>query len=369
MKNKHSPIYVTQPHLPEISDFIPYIEKIWENKILTNGGELHNQLEKELENFLGVKNIVLFSNGTSALITAIQALDLPEGGEVITTPYSFVATAHSIIWNKLKPVFVDIESNSPNIDIEKIKEAYSDKTVAILPVHCYGIPCNVKEIDAFAKKKNIKVLYDAAHAFGIEVENGSVLNYGDMSILSFHATKVFNTFEGGAVICHTLEMKQKLTQLKNFGIIDGGIDVTSFGSNGKMSEIHAAFGLLQLKNINNLILKRKKIYELYLNKLSAINGINLLPRDIAISDNYSYLPIIVNQSYPLSRDALFNKLAENNIISRKYFYPLITDFSVYKKYSNNTENAKNLSESVVCLPIYPSLSYDDIMKIIDIIKY
>lgn len=367
MKNIQSPVYVTQPYLPEVSEFIPYIEKIWENKILTNGGELHTQLEKELEEFLGVKNVVLFSNGTSALITAIQALDLPEGGEVITTPYSFVATAHSIIWNKLKPVFVDIESHSPNIDIDKIKEAYSDKTVAILPVHCYGIPCNVKEIDAFAKEKNIKVLYDAAHAFGIKVEDGSVLNYGDMSILSFHATKVFNTFEGGAVICHTPEMKQKLIQLKNFGIINGGEDVVYFGSNGKMSEIHAAFGLLQLKYIDRLILQRKKIYELYTNILREIEGIDLLSRDLAISDNYSYLPIVINKKYPISRDDLFNKIIENNIFPRKYFYPLITDFSVYKTYANYTPNASKLADQIMCLPIYPNLSNQTVIKILEII--
>lgn len=368
MKNTESPIYVTQPYLPEVSEFIPYIEKIWKNKILTNGGELHTQLEKELEEFLGVKNVVLFSNGTSALITAIQALDLPEGGEVITTPYSFVATAHSIIWNKLKPVFVDIESHSPNIDIDKIKEAYSDKTVAIMPVHCYGIPCNVKEIDAFAKAKNIKVLYDAAHAFGVKVEEGSVLNYGDMSVLSFHATKVFNTFEGGAVICHTPEMKQKLTQLKNFGIINGGADVISFGSNGKMSEIHAAFGLLQLKHIDRLILQRKKIYELYTNALIEIDGIDLLSRDLAISDNYSYLPIIINKSYSLGRDELFLKLFENNIIARKYFHPLISDFKIYKKYKSYTPNCSNLSQRILCLPIYPNLAEEDIKKILHLLK-
>lgn len=368
MKSIQSPIYVTQPYLPEVSEFIPYIERIWENKILTNGGELHNQLEKELENFLGVKNVVLFSNGTSALITAIQALDLPEGGEVITTPYSFVATAHSIIWNKLKPVFVDIESHSPNIDIDKIKDAYSDKTVAIMPVHCYGIPCNVKEIDAFAKAKNIKVLYDAAHAFGVKVEDGSVLNYGDMSVLSFHATKVFNTFEGGAVICHTPEMKQKLNKLKNFGIINGGADVTSFGSNGKMSEIHAAFGLLQLKYIDKLILQRKKIYELYTNELKEIEGIDLLSRNLAISDNYSYLPIVINKNYPLSRDDLFNKIIENDIFPRKYFYPLITDFKAYKKYKSYTPNSRNLSKCVLCLPIYPNLEEENIKEIICLIK-
>lgn len=369
MKNIQSPVYVTQPHLPEVSEFIPYIEKIWENKILTNGGELHTQLEKELEEFLGVENVVLFSNGTSALITAIQALNLPEGGEVITTPYSFVATAHSIIWNKLKPVFVDIESDSPNIDLEKIKEAYSEKTVAILPVHCYGIPCNVKEIDAFAKAKNIKVLYDAAHAFGIKVEEGSVLNYGDMSVLSFHATKVFNTFEGGAVICHTPEMKQKLTQLKNFGITNGGADVLYFGSNGKMSEIHAAFGLLQLKHIDRLILQRKKIYELYTKELKEIEGIDLLSRNLAISDNYSYLPIVINKNYPLSRDDLFNKIIENDIFPRKYFYPLITDFSIYEDFKGNTPRAKELSDSVICIPIYPNIPHEIVLKVLNIIKF
>lgn len=363
----NNPIYVTQPYLPDIEDFIPYIHKIWDNKILTNGGEFHNQLEKSLEGYLGVDNVVLFNNGTSALITALQLFDFPEGSEVITTPYTFVATAHSIIWNKLKPIFVDIESNTPNIDINRIKDAYTDKTVAILPVHCYGIPCNVDEIDTFAKQKNIKVIYDAAHAFGVRLNEKSILNYGDLSVLSFHATKVFNTFEGGAIICKDVEIKKKLIQLKNFGIVDE-THIDYVGSNGKMSEIHAAFGLLQLKKIDQVLELRKSIDHIYRELLSDVDGITCIERSASDLDNYSYFPIVINESFPLTRDELFEEFKKHNIFARKYFYPIMNDLEVYKAYSRNTPNAKWLSEHVLCLPMYPNLIKENVDLIVTVLK-
>lgn len=359
--------FVTQPYLPDIEDFIPYIHRIWDNKILTNGGELHNRLEESLERYLGVENIVLFNNGTSALITALQYFDFPDGGEVITTPYSFVATAHSIIWNKLKPIFVDIEEHSPNLDINKIKEAYTENTVAILPVHCYGVPCKVDEIDFFAKQKNIKVIYDAAHAFGVQTNGKSVLNYGDLSILSFHATKVFNTFEGGAIVCKDKKTKDKLIQLKNFGIVDES-NVDYFGSNGKMSEIHAAFGLLQLETIDHVLDLRGNLDSLYRKAIQEIEGLEAIERGNISHDNYAYFPIVVTENYPLTRDQLFNKLKENNIFSRKYFWPLITDFKVFQQYKAYTPNAEKMSNSVICLPLYPLLKAEDLNRIVEILR-
>ncbi|MBW7858373.1 MAG: DegT/DnrJ/EryC1/StrS family aminotransferase, partial [Leptonema sp. (in: Bacteria)] len=250
------PIYVTQPFLPDLQEFIPYIEEIWKNKILTNGGPFHQQLEKELATYLGVKYICLFNNGTNALFTALQTLELT--GEVITTPYSFVATTHSIMWNKLTPVFVDVCPNTLNLDPSKIEAAITEKTTAIMPVHCYGNPCDTEAIEQIAQKHNLKVLYDAAHAFGVQDKTGSILNHGDLSVLSFHATKVFNTFEGGAIICHTEAMRQKINLLKNFGIVSE-TEVVEVGSNGKMSEINAAFGLVQLKHIDEAIAQRKAL--------------------------------------------------------------------------------------------------------------
>lgn len=362
-------IFVTQPALPELNDFIPYLESIWERKILTNGGPFHQQLEQELCDFLGVKNICLFSNATIALVTALQALEIE--GEVITTPYSFVATAHSILWNRLTPVFVDIDSKSYNIDPMKIEQAITPSTKAIMPVHCYGNPCDYKAIEEIANKHNLKVIYDAAHAFGIKDSNGSILNHGDLSILSFHATKVFNTFEGGAIICHTEEMKKKIDQLKNFGFVDE-LTVVAPGINGKMSELNSAFGLLQLKNINCAISARKSIHEKYIELLNGITGVEILHFHEDVIQNYSYFPVIISEDYRISRDQLYELLKENDIYARRYFYPLISDFPMYKELiSSSAENlpkAKLVSSQVICLPIYPSLTLDNINKIVNIIR-
>ena len=360
------PIYVTQPVLPELKEFIPYLEQIWENKILTNGGPLHQQLEQELCEYLGVDYISLFNNGTIALITALQALNLEEG-EVITTPYTFVATAHSIVWNKLTPVFVDVDQITSNLDTQQVEYAITEKTVAILPVHCYGIPCDVDGLQALATKHKLKLVYDAAHAFGVQYDGQSLLNYGDLSTISFHATKVFNTFEGGAIVCHSLEMKQRIDQLKNFGIVDE-TTVDDISLNGKLSEIHAALGLLQLKTMNQTLHDRGKVDDCYRELLANIDGIRCIDRQKVEKDNYAYFPIIISEPYPLSRDELFEELKQHNIFARKYFYPLMTELSIYKKYRANTPNAKLLSGQVLCLPMYPTLTINEIQKIVQVIK-
>lgn len=362
------PIYVTQPFLPDLQEFIPYLEKIWQNKILTNGGPMHQQLEKELAAYLGVKYVCLFNNGTNALFTALQALEL--AGEVITTPYSFVATTHSIMWNKLTPVFVDICPNTLNLDPRKIEAAITEKTTAIMPVHCYGKPCDTEAIEQIAQKHNLKVLYDAAHAFGVEDKAGSVLNHGDLSVLSFHATKVFNTFEGGAIICHTEEMQKKINQLKNFGIANE-TEVIEVGSNGKMSEINAAFGLVHLKYINEAIAQRKALDERYRQAFSKIKGIRCLPPSGQTVSNYSYFPILVTEEYPLTRDELYQKLKDNNVFARRYFYPLISEFKMYNSLPSATPSnlsiANKVSKQVLCLPIYADLGYEQ-DKVIELIR-
>ena len=362
----NNPIYVTQPVLPELDDFIPYLEQIWKNKILTNGGPLHQQLEKELCEYLDVPFISLFNNGTIALVTALQALDLQEGSEVITTPYTFVATAHSIIWNKLRPIFVDIDLQTSNIDPAKVEAAITEKTVAILPVHCYGIPCDVNRLQILADKYNLKLIYDAAHAFGVKHQGQSLLNFGDMSIISFHATKVFNTFEGGAIVCHTAEMKQRIDQLKNFGIVNE-TTISDVSLNGKLSEVHAALGLLQLKTIEKTLEARNKIDILYRQLLADVEGIYCIDRLNLDRDNCSYFPIVISEDYPLSRDQLFDKLKEHQIFARKYFYPLMTDLNIYQEYISFTPKAKLLSEQVLCLPMYPSLTVEQVEVIVSFI--
>ncbi|MDH1689965.1 DegT/DnrJ/EryC1/StrS family aminotransferase [Acinetobacter junii] len=363
----NNPIYVTQPVLPELEDFIPYLEQIWKNKILTNGGPLHQQLEKELCEYLDVPFISLFNNGTIALVTALQALDLQEGGEVITTPYTFVATAHSIVWNKLTPVFVDIDVHTSNIDPKKVEQAITDKTVAILPVHCYGIPCDVESLQKIADQNNLKLIYDAAHAFGVRHNGKSLLNYGDLSVISFHATKVFNTFEGGAIVCHSAEMKQRIDRLKNFGIVSETV-IEDVSLNGKLSEVHAALGLLQLRTIDQTLQARKQIDRRYRDLLAHIEGIHCIQRTETEIDNYSYFPIVISQQYPLTRDELFEKLKEHQIFARKYFYPIMTEFTVYQNFVSNTPVAKKLSEQVICLPMYPALTVEECLKIVNVIK-
>ena len=361
-------IYVTKPYLPELADFLPYLEQIWENKILTNGGPFHQQLEQELAAYLDVRHISLFSNGTLALITALQALGI--SGEVITTPYSFVATAHSLVWNGIKPIFVDIESQTLNLDSSKIEAAITAQTSAIMPVHCYGNPCDVEEIQKIATKNNLKIIYDAAHAFGIKRNGVGLLNYGDLSVVSFHATKVFNTFEGGAIISQTQDMKTKIDRLKNFGFVDE-VTVVAPGINGKMNEIISAFGLLQLKNIDKAMHLRGNIDKHYRSSLKDVAGIHCLP--IASSThNFTYFPILIQPNYPLSRDALYDRLKGWGINARRYFYPLISDFPMYRHLPSAAEsllkNARDAADKVLCLPIYPDLDIAAQNKIIQVIR-
>ena len=362
------PIFVTQPALPELADFIPYLEQIWDNKILTNGGPFHQQLEQALCDYLGVKHICLFTNGTLALVTALQALRIT--GEVITTPYSFVATSHSLLWNGIKPVFVDIDPATLNLDPDKIEAAITPRCTAIMPVHCYGHPCAVERIQKIADNYNLSVIYDAAHAFGVKHNNASILNYGDLSVLSFHATKVFNTFEGGAIVCPDEKTKQRIDHLKNFGFVDE-VTVVAAGINAKMSEINAAFGLLQLKSIDENLQKRQVIDSYYRTALKDIKGIHCLADSGETTANYAYFPILVQSGYPLSRNQLFEKLRDNNIYARRYFYPLISDFPMYRGLPSAAPDllpvAKKSANEVICLPIYPALEREQQDSIITLI--
>lgn len=362
------PIYVTQPFLSPLEEFIPYLKKIWDNKQLTNNGPFHQELEEILSKYLGVEHIALFANGTLALVTALQAMRI--NGEVITTPYSFVATAHSLLWNGIKPVFVDIDKKTLNIDHEKIEAAITPSTTAIMGVHCYGNPCDVKEIQRIADNYNLKVIYDAAHAFGVCDDEGSVLRYGDLSILSFHATKVYNTFEGGAIICPDFKIKQHINKLKNFGFVDE-TTVVAPGINGKMSEINAAFGILQLKYIEMALEQRRLIDERYRELLVDVPGITIIERTMQQKSNYAYFPILVEPSYRHSRDELYSKMKSVGVYARRYFYPLISDFPMYRGLKsaqrNNLPVATEVAGKVICLPIYPGLSVEDQLRVVDAI--
>ena len=363
------PIYVTQPYLPPLDEFVPYLQQIWDNKVLTNGGPMHQQLEAALSEYLGVEHVALFNNATIALLTALQALRIT--GEVITTPYSFVATAHSLLWNGIKPVFADIDPNTLNLDPTKIEAAITSQTTAIMPVHCYGNPCDVEAIQKIADDYNLRIIYDAAHAFGVEDAGGSVLRHGDLSVLSFHATKVFNTFEGGAIICPDAKTKKRIDQLKNFGFVDE-VTVVAPGINGKMSEVNAAFGLLQLQHIDQAMQRRREIDQCYRQQLKDVQGIRLVDGAGQITANYSYFPILINADYPLGRDALYQKLKDHGIFARRYFYPLISEFPMYRgmisAQRSNLPIAYSVAERVICLPIYPDLLDSDLQRIISILK-
>ncbi len=362
-------IYVTSPLLPPLDEFIPYLEEIWQSKHLTNAGPFHQKLEESLAKYLGVPYLSLFSNGTIALLTALQALRIR--GEVITTPYSFVATAHTILWNSLTPVFVDIDPLTCNMDPKKIEAAITPETTAILPVHCYGIPCNVTEIQKIADMYDLRVIYDAAHAFGVKENGESVLKHGDLSILSFHATKVFNTIEGGAIICKDAKMKKRIDDLKNFGFANE-TTVVATGINGKMNEIQAAFGMLQLKHIDTALLARKAIYNYYVEKLSKISGIRILKAPSGVEWNYAYMPIFIESEHGVTRDELYDHLKEQQIYSRRYFYPLISQFPMYKGLPSAQPGqlpfAEDISSSVLCLPIYPTLTFDEVDRLITTIS-
>lgn len=354
--------------LPQLDEFLPYLEKIWESKKLTNCGDMHQELEQKLAEYLDVKHVALFNNGTIALLTALQALRIT--GEVITTAYSFVATAHSLLWNGIRPVFVDVDPYSFNLDPEKIEAAITPNTTAILPVHCYGNPCQVEAIQRVADKYNLKVIYDAAHSFGVRDSGGSILRYGDLSVLSFHATKVFNTFEGGAIVCSDAKIKKHIDELKNFGFVNE-TTVVSNGINGKMSEINAAFGLLQLKHIDKALYNRQQVALRYNQHLEGVKGISIpafLKKQIT---NNSYYPILVESEYQISRDALYQHLRNEGIYSRRYFYPLISQFPMYREFgSAKKENllfSLQVSRKVICLPIYPGLTESEQAKIISLI--
>lgn len=362
------PIFVTQPYLPPLDEFTPYLEKIWANKVLTNNGPFHQELEVALCEYLGVKHLSLFTNATLALITALQALRIT--GEVITTPYSFVATAHSLMWNNIKPVFADVDPKTCNLDPEKIEQMITPQTTAIMPVHCYGRPCEVERIQEIADIYGLKVIYDAAHAFGVRHNGQSVLMHGDMSILSFHATKVFNTFEGGAIICQDERTKQRIDYLKNFGFANE-TTVIATGINGKMSEFNAALGLLQLKHIDRALGRRREIDRYYREQLHKIAGlVPMTPMGDHL--NQSYFPIMVTPDYPLSRDQLYEHLKRHHIHGRRYFYPLISDFPMYRHLPSAQDtllpNARQLADRVICLPIYPALSDSQTKRIVELLS-
>lgn len=363
------PIYVTQPHLPPLDDFLPLLREIWDSKVLTNGGPFHARLEQALCEHLGVKHIALFANATIALLTALQTLRIT--GEVITTPYSFVATAHSLLWNGIKPVFVDIDPITLNLDPARIEAAITPQTTAIMPVHCYGHPCDVGSIERIADAYNLKVIYDAAHAFGVKCHDGSVLKHGDLSVLSFHATKVFNTFEGGAIVCPDAKTKTRVDHLKNFGFVDE-TTVVAAGINGKMNEFQAALGMMQLRDIDTLIDQRRAIDRRYRAALQGVPGIACVPHAGEPFANHAYFPVMVQAGYPISRDALFARLKQHGIHGRRYFYPLITDFPMYRGLPSataaNLPVATRVAQQVICLPIYPHLAMADVDRIAEVVR-
>ena len=366
--NEEKLITVTSPLLPDLNDFKTMLEDIWKRKWLTNNGHYHEELEKALADYLGVKYISLFTNGTLPLITALQAMRIT--GEVITTPYSFVATTHSIWWNGLKPVFVDIDEATGNIDPEKIEAAITPHTTAIMPVHVYGTPCNMKRIQEIADIYGLKIIYDAAHAFGVRVNGESVLKAGDMSSLSFHATKVYNTIEGGALICHDEATKKRIDYLKNFGFADE-TTVVAPGINSKMDEIRSAYGLLNLKQVDCAIEKRKAIAIKYRAALKDIAGIRFLPDIEGVRHNYAYFPIFISEEYGVSRDDLYALLQKHNIYGRRYFYPLISTFSAYKGLDSanpaNLPVAHKLANQVLCLPMFATLDDEGVNRVIEVI--
>lgn len=370
MENK--PILVTQSTLPLLEDYIEKLKVIWETHWLTNNGQFHEQLEHELSTYLDVPNVTLYTNGHLALENAIQALDLK--GEVITTPFTFASTTHAIVRNGLTPVFCDINEQDYTIDVNKIEALITDKTCAIVPVHVYGNVCDVDEIEKIANKYKLKVIYDAAHAFGVKKNKVGISNFGDISMFSFHATKVFNTIEGGALVYKNNFYKEKFNQLKNFGIVNAE-EVKLVGGNAKMNEFQAAMGLCNLKNIDESILKRKKIVEAYKKNLKEVKGIIILKEQKDVESNYAYFPIVVNEKeYGISRDKLCEVLASHKIYSRKYFYPLINSFECYRdNYDiNETPVAKKIAERVLTLPLYSELSLEDckyICQIISEVKY
>lgn len=362
-------ITVTSPLLPNLDEFNEMLKEIWASKWVTNNGQFHKQLEKALCEYLKVPYISLFTNGTLPLLTALQALRIT--GEVITTPYSFVATTHSIWWNGCRPVFVDIEEETCGIDPDKIEAAITPKTTAIMPVHCYGKPVKMKRIQEIADKYGLKVIYDAAHAFGVEVDGESVLNAGDMSTLSFHATKVYNTLEGGALVMHDEQTKKRIDYLKNFGFA-GETEVVAPGINSKVDELRAAYGLLNLRQVDDAIANRQHVAQKYREALRDVPGIRFFDDMPGVRHNYSYFPIFINaEEYGKTRDELYFQMKEQNVLGRRYFYPLISTFSTYRSLpSAGAENlpvANKVANEVICLPMHHELSDEDINRVLEII--
>lgn len=362
-------ITVTSPLLPDLDEFNGLLKEIWDSKWITNNGQFHGELEKALSEYLKVPYVSLFTNGTLPLITALQALHI--SGEVITTPYSFVATTHAIWWNGIRPVFVDVDPSNCGLDPDKIEAAITPRTTAIMPVHCYGKPCDTKRIQEIADRYGLKVIYDAAHAFGVEVNGKSILEEGDMSTLSFHATKVYNTVEGGALICHDEATKRRIDDLKNFGF-HGETEVVAPGINGKMDEIRAAFGLLNLKQVDAAIEARHQVAIKYREALRSVEGITFFDDMVGVRHNYSYFPVFVDaEKYGITRDELYFKMKERNVLGRRYFYPLISTFSTYCGHeSSKPENlpvATRIAEQVICLPMHHELSEDNVERVIDCI--
>ena len=365
--NRYIP--VTKPFMPPLAEFMPYLERIWGSAQLTNNGEVHQELECALSNYLNVEHLSLCSSGTIGLLLALKSLKLT--GEIITTPYTFVATSHSLLWNNLTPVFIDIDPTTFNIDPHKIEAAITSKTSAILGVHCYGNPCDTIAIQLIASKYGLKVIYDAAHAFGVKTPSGSILNEGHISVLSLHATKAFTTLEGGAIISSSVEEKRKINTLKNFGIITE-TEVTNVGINGKMNEVQAAFGLLQLQYADYMLKRRKEIDRLYRILLCDLEHIKCVDQNPEITYNHSYFPILFNKNCPVERDEIYDELKKNNVLSRRYFYPLVSNYEMYKNIETANPRrlpiANRIANQILCLPIYPQLTDSEVEFIAMVIR-
>lgn len=365
-KKFETPILVTKSAMPSLQHYMEYLQEIWNTRILTNNGPLHTRLEKKLEEYLKVPNVTMFTNGHLGLDCAIRALNLK--GEVITTPFTFVSTTHAISMNGLKPVFCDIKMSDYTMDESKIEGLINENTCAIVPVHVYGHPCNVEKIQEIADKYHLAVIYDAAHAFGVEVDGKGIAEFGDLSMFSFHATKVFNTIEGGAVTYRNGEYKKQLNLLKNFGI-SGPEDIDIIGLNAKMNEFQAAMGLANLETIDEKILNRKQAYTTYLEKLAEVPGLRFVKLADNITQNYSYMPVLVEEDkFGKTRDQLFDALAEYNVFARKYFYPLISNTEAYADVDADVPVAQYVSDRILCLPLYGDMTVAEVMQICDIIR-
>lgn len=363
------PITVARPDLPPLEDFLPLLREIWDSHRLTNNGPFHVRFEQALAQYLGVPQVCLFTNATLALLLAQQALDLR--GEVITTPFSFVATAHSLLWNRLRPVFVDIDPVTLCLDPERVEEAITDRTSAILPVHVYGTPCDTRRLGDLARERGLKLLYDAAHAFGVADSGGSLLRHGDAAVVSFHATKAFNTFEGGAVICHDADFKLRLDRMKNFGFA-GEVSVVATGINAKMNEFQAALGLMQLGRFDAALTRRAAVAARYRQGLAHVAGLRCLPPPDVVRHNHAYFPVFVDEGFAVGRDALYEHLKRHGVLTRRYFYPLITEFPMYREFAPHGQTqlpvAHDAARRILCLPIYAELALADVDRIVALIE-